>query len=174
MRLLKAKESFSKEEINAKIKSQSGYNDTIDWLILRAVQSNGITNAKDIATVLGISIQKVYKVVQDYNKLGREFKENVKWGGRRRNNSYLSKDEELQVLESLKTKALKGQLLTAKDIQKTFEEKIGHSVTQDYIWKLLRRNNWTKKTARPEHPKTDYEKQEEFKKNFQIIWLPRN
>lgn len=173
MRLLKAKESYSNEEINSKIKSQSGYNDTIDWLILRAVQSNGITNAKDIASVLGISVQKVYKVVQDYNKSGRKFKENVKWGGRRKNKCYLSKEEELQLLDTLKSKALKGQLLTAKDIKKTFEDKIGHSVTQDYIWKLLRRNNWTKKTARPEHPKTDYEKQEEFKKNFQKIWQPQ-
>jgi transposase len=174
MRLLKVKESFSNDEINAKIKSQSGYNDTIDWLIIRAVQIKGLTNAKEIATVLGVSVQKVYKVIQDYNKSGSEFKKNVKWGGRRKNNCYLSKDEELEVLESLKSKAAKGQLLTAKDIQKTFEKKIGHSVTQDYIWKMLKRNNWTKKTPRPEHPKTDYEKQEDFKKKYQKIWLPQS
>jgi len=174
MRVLKVKVSLSNEKIKANIRSHKSYNDIIDWLIVQAVQKQDCNNANEIAKVLGVSVNKIYKVIQDYNKSGENFKQNVQWGGRRATNCYLSKDEEKQVLEELRPSSLKGKFLTAKDIQTAFEMKIGHKVTQDYIWKVLRRNNWTKKTARPEHPKTDYEKQEDFKKNSQIIWQPRS
>lgn len=60
------------------------------------------------------------------------------------------------------------------DIKGEIESKVNHPVSLDYIWKIFKRHNWTKKAPRPEHPKTDYEKQEEFKKNFLRIWQPPN
>ena len=76
------------------------------------------------------------------------------------------------VLDSFSEKALKGLIITAKDIKSEFEKIIGKEVSEDYIWKVFKRHNWTKKSPRPEHPKTDYVKQEDFKKNSMKIWQP--
>ncbi|KAA6348727.1 hypothetical protein EZS27_003871 [termite gut metagenome] len=41
-----------------------------DWQIITAVQTNNGKKAEEIASVLGVSISKVYHVIQQYNKLG--------------------------------------------------------------------------------------------------------
>ena len=172
MRVLKVSCNHTIEEIQLQIKSHKGYNDVIDWKIIQAVKMNPGISAKIIAMVLGVSVQTVYSVIEQYNKKGREFKQGQQWGGRRKENSYLSVEEEKLFLEQLNQKAAKGLILTAKDIKEEIEKIIKHPVSDDYIWKMFKRHNWTKKAPRPEHPKTDYAKQNEFKKNSRKVWQP--
>lgn len=162
----------SDEEIKDKITSIKGYNDVIDWKIIQCIKSNPIILAEEISKVLGVSTHKIYNVIQSYNKTGRQYKDNKHWGGRRKERSYLTLEEESSILEKLSLKAKKGLILTAKDIKQVFEDKIGHEVSYDYLWDVLNRHNWNKKAPRPEHPKTDIAKQEEFKKNYQKVWQP--
>lgn len=166
MRILKVIEYHTLTELHDKITSFKGYNDVIDWKIIQCVKNNPGMEASEIANVLCISQQKVYKVIQEYNKKGINYKMHTHWGGRRKETSYLSLEEEDVLLKQLNQKAMNGLIITAKDIKIEFEKKIGRSVSEDYIWKVFKRHNWTKKAPRPEHPNTDYEKQEEFKKNF--------
>jgi transposase len=119
-----------------------------------------------------LSKQKIYSVIQEYNKKGKDYKSNVQWGGRRKETSFLSIEDEKIILEKLNKKASKGLIITAKDIKSEFEKQIGKEVSDDYVWKVFKRHSWTKKTPRPEHPKTDYAKQEEFKKNSMKTWQP--
>jgi transposase len=172
MRRLKLTEYHSDTDIHQIITSIKGYNEVVDWKIIQAVKNNPGIEANEIAKVLSISSKKVYKVIQEYNKTGEKYKTETKWGGRREKTSYLSLEEEEELLNQTKQKALQGLIITAKDIKKEFEKKIGESVSDDYIWKVFKRHNWTKKTPRPEHPKTDIETQEEFKKNFLKSWKP--
>lgn len=172
MRTLKVIDSHSFDELRKEVKSIKGYNDVLDWKIIETVKANPGIDAAVIAQVLCLSIQKVYKVIQDYNKTGKEFKKNSQWGGRRASNSYLSIDEEAEILSRLGKKAGKGLILTARDIRQEFEHAIGGKVSIDYIWRVFKRHNWTKRVPRPEHPNTNYEKQEEFKKNSKKTWQP--
>jgi transposase len=174
MRTLKVVESHSLEELHDRITSITGYNDVIDWKIIQAVKQNPGIQASEIAKVLSLSKKKVYKVIQEYNKKGSNYKQGTHWGGRREETSFMSLEEEQAFLDQLSQKAKKGLIITAKDIKKEFEQKIGKIISDDYIWSVLKRHNWTKKSPRPEHPKTDYEKQEEFKKNFLKTWQPPN
>lgn len=172
MRTLKVLDFYSTNELRKKITSSERPNDVIDWTIILSVQINHGILATEIAKVLCVSVQKVYKVIEDYNKQGKDYKINVKWGGRRKETSYLSLEAEKQLLGKLKKKAMRGLIITAKDIKQEFENVIGQSVSDEYIWKLFKRHNWTKKTPRPEHPKTDNDKQEAFKKNSMKTWQP--
>jgi len=172
MRTLKVSELYSTIELKNKITSIKKYNDVIDWTIIRCVQNNPGILASEISKVLCVSVQKVYKVIEDFNNNGKDYKTDKTWGGRRKETSYLSLEEEKNLLDKLNEKAMKGLIITAKDIKQEFENTIGESVSEEYIWKVFKRHNWTKKTPRPEHPKTDYEKQEDFKKNSMRTWRP--
>jgi len=172
MRTLKVNDSHSSHEIQNKIREIKNYNDVIDWKIIECVKNNPGIEASEIAKVLGLSIQKIYKVIQNYNKQNSNYKQNLQWGGRRQKTSYLSYESEQAILDSFKKKALKGLIITAKDVKTEFEKVIGKTVSEDYIWKVFKRHNWTKKTPRPEHPKSDASKQEDFKKNSMRIWQP--
>jgi transposase len=172
MRTLKVSEHLSSMELHEKITSIKGYNDVIDWKIIESIKNNPGIEAAEIAKIFCISPQKVYKVIQEYNKKGSNYKQNTQWGGRREETSYLSLKEEEQLLNRLKENAMSGLIITAKDIKKEFEQVIGETVSDDYIWKVFKRHRWSKKAPRPEHPKTDYEQQEDFKKNFMKTWQP--
>jgi transposase len=106
----------------------------------------------------------VYKVVEQYNKIGANFTDNIKWGGRRLSTSIMSFEEEEKMMNGLKHKAVEGKVLVAKHIKKVIEKKVGKKVSDDYIWDLFKRHNWKKKTPRPEHPKRNKVAQEEFEK----------
>lgn len=172
MRTLKVNKAHNSDELKSKIKSIKNYNDVIDLKIIQCVHNNPGIDASLIAKVMSVSIKKVYYVIQQYNKTGKQYKENVQWGGRRKETSYLSFDDEKKILDKFSQKASKGLIITAKDIKSEFEKVIGKSVSDDYVWKVFKRHNWSKKTPRPEHPKTDYETQEEFKKNSLKTWQP--
>jgi len=174
MRTLKVVDIHSLNELRKKTTSIKGYNDVVDWKIIQAVKQNTGITASEIAKVLCISEKKVYKVIQEYNKKGSNYKEGTQWGGRRKETSFMSYEEESKFLEQLSKKAKLGLILTIKDVKKEFEKKIGHEISDDYIWSIFKRHHWTKKSPRAEHPKTDYEKQEEFKKNFLKTWQPPN
>ena len=174
MRILKVVDEHSFEDIKHEIRSHKGYNDVIDWKIIQAVKQNPGLDAKTISKVFCLSVKKIYTVIEEYNKLGKDYKQNSQWGGRRNETSFMSLEEERAFLENLRQKAKKGLILTAKNIKADLEKLVKHTVSEDYIWEMFKRHNWKKKSPRPEHPKTDYAKQEDFKKNSQKIWQPPN
>lgn len=142
------------------------------WQILYSVAINPGVKSEAIAGILGISAQVLLRTVRYYNLHGANFQEKVKWGGRRAETSFLSLDEEKAMMEKVKKIALEGKFLTYKDVKKHIEQKLGKKVSDDYIWDIFKRHNWSKKSPRPKHPKQDPAKQEEFKKNSPKSWQP--
>lgn len=142
------------------------------WQIIYSVAFNPGRKAEEYSSILGINKEKVYRLVQLYNKQGEGFDRNLKWGGRREERSTMTLKEEKSLLTTIEDKAKKGQILTIRDIKKEIENYLGNPVSEDYVWDLFSRHQWKKKSPRPEHPKKNPKKQKEFKKNSQSYWAP--
>ena len=65
-----------------------------------------------------------------------------------------------------------GKIIIYKHIKDKIEKKLNHLVSDDYIWDMFKRHNWSKKAPRPKNPKQDLEAQEKFKKNSRKSWSP--
>ncbi len=154
MRILKLENHLSTKEIKQELKAQKEYHKWMYWQIIYSVSLNPGKSAGTIAEILGITNSKIYRTIENYNKNGPDWIKTRKWGGRRKNSSYLSFEEEKELLQTISSKASKGLVLTYLDVKSDVEERIGHNVSDDYIWDLFTRHNWKKKTPRPYHPKT--------------------
>jgi len=119
--------------------------------------------AREIAEMAGVSVQAVWKWVGQYNRQGPMGLRGRGRGGRRW--SYLTEDEERQLLFALQERAVRGDILTAKQILPLACDAAGREVSLGYVYGLLRRHGWRKLGPRPHHVKGDPEAREQFKKN---------
>lgn len=172
MQKLKIEPHLSTPELSERLSSCPSSYQRVYWQILLSISFNPNKKAEEYAAFLGVTKSKVYRIVQLYNKEGPSFIDEIQWGGRRSQRSFLSLEEEKEMMDELKSKANNGEVLVAKHIRKAIEEKVGSVVSDDYIWDLFKRHNWKKKMPRQEHPKKDIVEQEKFKKNSQKSWQP--
>lgn len=170
MKILKLKPHLTDNELKNKLKSSKTADELRRWQCLYLVQSQKGITAHEISKILCISVPTIYLYVETYNKYGAERVKPKRKGGRRR--FYLSMEEEREILKNAAKKAIEGKIITAKEIKKEVEKKIGHVVSDDYLWDLFKRHNWSKKKPRPKHPKSSEKEQEAFKKNSKMIWMP--
>ena len=91
-------------------------------------------------------------------------------GGRR--NQHMTPKEEEQFLAFHLAMAQKGWILTARKIKESYEQKIGQTVPESTVCRMLSRNNWRIVSTRPTHPEGDPGARDEFKKNSSRRWLP--
>ena len=172
MKLLKTQPHFTDSELKSIMKSQNKLRAFQDWQIIYSVQVNYGKKAQEIADILGVSKHKIYNVIQQYNKHGKEWRSYDNWGGRREARCNLSIDEEASILKEVEEDALKGNVLIYKHIKGIVEEKVGRIVSDDYIWDMFKRHGWKKKVPRQSHPKGNKEEQDNYKKNLKKIWQP--
>jgi transposase len=142
--------------------------------ILYLVDIHKGVKAKDLASLLGITPNKIFKTVEKYNSMGVGWKTGKSWGGRREERCLMSLDEERIFLSSIEDEAFAGQILTYKQIKSKFEIRLGNQVSDDYVWDMFKRHGWSKKAPRKRHPQADRQAQDEYKKNFPSYWLPKH
>lgn len=169
MRTLKLTTRISGETIKEKMKTARNVSDFKRWQIIYFVSAYDV-DACFLSGISGYSNANIYSIVQQHNQADKGDVSIQKRGGRRR--SLMGIDQERQFMKVLEDKAIKGQILTYLDIKTSVEKEVGKKVSDDFIWDLFKRNNWTKHSPRPHHPKKDIGKQEEFKKNSKTIWMP--
>ena len=169
MRKLRLTQEITPAIIKAKMKSATSVSDFKRWQIIYSVCVCSV-NAEYLSNITGYSKANVYAIVQQFNNSKKPDVTTKQRGGRRR--ELMSVEQERELMNSLESKALKGEILSGKDVRKIVEQKINKPVSDDYIWDLFKRNGWSKHTPRPHHPNKNVEKQEEFKKNSKTIWLP--
>jgi len=172
MRQLKTKPYLTDNELKKAMNSQKRVDLFKDYLIIYSVQTNPGKKAEEIAKILGITKNKLYKTVERYNKNGLEWKSGKSRGGRREARCNMSLEEESTFLKSIEQEALNGQIITYHQIKTKLETVIQRTVSDDYIWDMLKRHKWRKKVPRQSHPKADKEVQAEYKKNFRNYWQP--
>src|SRR5690242_17404878 len=114
--------------------------------------------AEDIATCIGASTSHVKKIISRYNREGKEAIEIKSCGDHY--HEYLSIEEEKKLLAPFWQRAEKGELTTTREIYQAYEERIGNSVHETTIYRLLERHNRRKVLPRLIHPKADVEAQE--------------
>ena len=73
-------------------------------------------------------------------------------GDYRGNHRNLTLEEETKFIDGFKEKALKGELVTVKEIKIAYCEKIGHKCGNGQIYRVLERQKWRKVVPRKEHP----------------------
>jgi transposase len=113
--------------------------------------------ASEIAKHTGTTVATVHQVIASYNRLGVAAVETPGKGGRRR--QYLSWEEEQDFLAPFFSRAERGEIATAGEIQQAFEARVGHEVHKSTISRLLKRHRWRKPVPRPLHPKASPEAQ---------------
>ncbi len=123
-------------------------------------------HACEIAEMLGVSVQAVWKWVGQYNHQGPTGLERRGRGGRRW--FYMSEEQERALLGSLEERAAQGDLMTARQILPLVSKAAGREVSLGYVYGLLHRRAWRKLGPRPHHVKGDAEAREQFKKNSRI------
>ncbi|MBD0298819.1 MAG: winged helix-turn-helix domain-containing protein [Nitrososphaera sp.] len=160
------KSHLSHEQIREHLyQSKNGYHASY-WQIILTVSLNPGKATSEYCAYLGISDSKFHRIVSLYNKKGASFCDDLQWGGRREKRCLLSFDEEEALLQNRTQAALEGEVLVAKQLRKAVEQKVGRSVSDNYLWDMLHRHGWSKKAPRPEHPKAEEteEKRKAFKK----------
>jgi len=174
MKILKTFPHLTDESVKTMMNTQTDIRAFKDWQIIYSVQTNFGKQAEEIASILGVKKSKVYNVVQLYNKYGTTWRTYDQWGGRRDARCHLTLEDEKLFMQSLEDEALSGNILTFRHIKDKVEVRVGKPVSGDYIWDLFSRHGWSKKVPRQHHPKADKAAQEEYKKNFEKIWLPNH
>jgi transposase len=172
MRVLKIEHYLTNSELSKVMNSQKSIQDFKDWQIIHSVQVNPGKTASEIAAVLSVKPENIYKKVQRYNKLGVSWKAGVKHGGRREKRCIMSLEREREFLKSIEEDAIGGQIITYQQVKQKLETQMKVTVSEDYIWDMFKRHKWTKKVPRQSHPQADKAAQEEFKKNSRKIWQP--
>ncbi len=118
---------------------------------LHAVQlrGEGFKN-EEIANKLETSAKVVSRWVCAYIKGGAEALYQKKRIGTHRNLSY---EEEAELLKEFLKKAENGQIVEVSEIEKAYIEKVGHSIGNSQIYRVLKRHGWRKVMPRSKHPK---------------------
>ena len=134
------KEAYEKET-NARISKK------LQVLDLRL---NGYDN-EAIAKITRYSKSRVSALVCIYAKGGIQYflQENRK-SGNRRNMSYA---QEAEFLERYKEQAAAGHVIETSEIKRAYEERVGHKIGGQQIYRVLRRHGWRKVMPRSKHPK---------------------
>jgi transposase len=164
-KVTKAANHLTLEEIDERIKTTVGFWRVKRWMVIRHALANPCV-AEEIALNTGMAEQSVHNLVAAYNREGEKAVEAKGKGQRQKAN--LTIEEEKEFLRPFFEKAEKGQIATAEEIHEALEGHLEHSIHQSTVYRLLKRHGWRKIVPRPAHPKTDKEKQEEFKKTSKM------
>ena len=126
-----------------------------------------------IAKVTGLSESHIHRIHNQCKANGLSSLCSGKKGGRHR--SYLTVEQEKEMLQEIEKKAIKGGVVEIAKVHKIFEEKVGGKVARYSAYRLLHRHGWRKVTPRSYHPKQKEDAVESFKKTG-LIWskIPRS
>lgn len=168
MRPTKLMDHLDQDELKKKMKASVDREQFQRWQSI-FLTSKGLSS-EVVAEYVGCTKGTVHQWVYQYNHEGSDGFILKGRGGRRF--GFLTLDEESHLLEQVRSEAEKGKILTAYAVRSHIEEKIGKEVSEDYLYDILHRHGWRKVMPRPQHPKANKEKQDEFKKNSRSWWQP--
>ena len=133
--------------------------------------NEGMPVAK-IASVTALAESTIHNLHSRCRKHGLSAVLPKRKGGRYR--SYLSVEEEKDLLRGMEPLAKRGGIVEVSKIHRAMEEKVGGEVAKNTVYRLLHRHGWRKIAPRPKHPKGDAAAQEAFKKTGRRSWPRRS
>ena len=127
-------------------------------------------SATETAKILGINRSSVYLQYKRYKTEGLEGLTQNRYTG---NHHALTEAQEKEILDQFEKAAEAGQVVTAQDIKRAFDEVRGKDTGRGYIYMLLERHGWRKVMPRSQHPKAANEEAcEASKKLSKVCWMP--
>ncbi len=96
--------------------------------------------AKQVAKVLGVSVQAVWLWIHQYNDQGPSGLERTGRGGRRW--GFLTPEQETELLRPYIRKLRDGVITRPSEIKEVVEHKLGRAVSMPYVYRLLQRHQW--------------------------------
>lgn len=131
-------------------------------LTVLLIRFSGVSIA-ETAQRMNCSERKVARLISEYKKQGlEEFMRSKYVGGNHRS---LSEAEEKEILAPFEKMADEGHMVTAQEIKKVFDKRIGKDTGRGYIYMLLKRHGWRKVMPRAKHPKKADEEAIQASKN---------
>jgi transposase len=97
--------------------------------------------AKDVAEIVGVSVQSVWLWTKQYNLKGPQGLERKGRGGRRW--ALLPKEHEARILEPFFQRIRSGDVVRAREIKGILEQELGRKVSIPYVYRLLSRHGWS-------------------------------
>ena len=103
-----------------------------------------------IADKLGYHYRYIGQLCADFKTKGLMEYAKHKYGG---NRQAIDLEKEKEILGTFRAKAKAGQVVTATDIKRAFDEYRGKDTGRGYIYMLLKRHDWRMVMPRGKHPK---------------------
>lgn len=119
-------------------------------------------SAVQIAEMVGLKIQTIRNLHSAYLKEGESVLQLTGQGGRYRSN--LSSEEEDALLAAFEVDGKLGDIVEVSQIHRAYEQRVGRSVPNSTVYRLLHRHGWRKLAPRGKHPKGNEALIERFKK----------
>ena len=113
------------------------------------LRADGCTS-KAISEATGFHPAYISTLVSKYIRGGIEAITGNHYGGNRCNMSF---EEEEALLAPFVERAENGQILDTAELEKKYEEAVGHRIGNGQIYRVLRRHGWRKVMPRSRHPK---------------------
>ena len=124
--------------------------------------------AKQVAKVLGVSVQAVWLWIRQYNTQGPSGLERSGRGGRRW--GFLTPEQEIELLRPYIRKLRNGVVTNPSEIKKVIEQKLSEAVSMSYVYRLLQRHQWAEIIAQLGPSAADRERVDDYLKVAQP-WL---
>lgn len=118
---------------------------------------------KEIADMVGLCETQVYRLIEEYRRVGLEEYSRKKYGG---NHRLLSWKEEEEILSGFKAQAEAGKVVRVQEIKAAFDKRLGKDTGRAYIYNVLKRHKWRKVMPRSRHPKKASEAEIEASKKL--------
>ena len=123
-------------------------------------------SAVQIADMVGLKTQTIRNLHSAYLKEGESILQLPGQGGRHRSN--LSSEEEAALLTAFEVDGQLGGIVEVSQIHRAYEQRVGRSVPNSTVYRLLHRHGWRKLAPRGKHPKGNEALIERFKKTSHV------
>ena len=158
--------SFSPEVIG---QAQILLHSTNDIWIFRRMQAVLLReqehmSSKQISVIIGLSVGWVRGCWSKVGQFGLKAFEEMKDRRGGRHHAYLTQEEEDAFIAPFLKKAKDGGVLIVPPIHRAYEKLVKRKVKPMTVYHLLHRHGWRKIAPRPQHPKANFQAQENFKK----------
>ena len=154
-------EKHHEEIVNAYGKSKNVWEQKRLLCIKLKIENN--MNSEEIAEIIGYTSASVRRLLLNYYHKGLE---SILWKKKTGNRRNLALEEEKELIKPFLEFADQGKMLIITDIQKSYEERVGHEVPKSTIYRMLKRQGWRKIMPRSKHPKSKPEEFDAYKKNL--------
>ena len=129
------------------------------------MRCDGVSQAA-IVEKTGFHRSHVCNLIRKYHEEGLSAIIENHYTGNRRNMTF---EEEENFLEQYFRQAELGQLLDVREMANAYEKKVGHSIGNSQIYRVLHRHGWRKVMPRSKHPKKASEEAIDASKKLKVL-----